>query len=231
MDQPLLLAVALLPPLASAVWFYRRDRYREPLGAVVGAFLSGLLVVALALYLARHVLALHVHFHEPWFQAGYLAFALAAVPEELAKFVFLRVAIRSRHCDEPMDGMVYGAMVSLGFAAVENVLYVQQGGIVTGAMRAVTAVPMHASCGALMGLALVRAKLRRGGVGAGLLPALAVPILLHGFYDWPLLAIHRFGGVGAGEFALASGLALVVLAVGIVRVRRHSSALRRSQGG
>lgn len=227
--DPTLVAVAIGPPIASAVWFYRRDREREPLGAVVRAFCAGLLVVATVLFAVGRFAQMDVDLGHPWLHGAYSAFLLAAIPEELAKYLFLRRHIRSHHCDEPMDGLVYGALVSLGFAAVENVFYVLQCGVWNGVFRAFTAVPMHASCGALMGLALARGKLQGAGPGRGLLPALAVPIVIHGLYDWPLLALEHGPSAQPGEALSAVAMSLVVLVWSVLRVRRHSAALRAMQ--
>lgn len=229
MELPALLAVSIGPPIASAAWFYLRDREREPLGAVVWAFLAGAIVVAVAVFAAVPLARLGVPFAHPWAHGAYVAFALAAIPEELAKYLFLRRHIGSHHCDEPMDGMVYGALVSLGFAAAENVLYVLQGGLSVGFWRAFTAVPLHASCGALMGLALASRKLLGPGPGRGLLPALVVPILIHGLYDWPLMALSRRGEPEYAESLLATMANLTVLVLAIVWVRMHSTRLRGHQ--
>jgi hypothetical protein len=107
---------------------------------------------------------------------------------------------------------------------------VLQNGVVNGVFRAFTAVPMHASCGALMGLALARGKLQGPGPGRGVLPALAVPIVIHGLYDWPLLSLGQCGDSGGGEALGAVGLSMVVLIWAVRRVRRHSGALRAMQG-
>lgn len=227
--DPALVAIAVGPPIASAVWFYRRDRDREPLGAVVRAFLAGVLVVVAVLVAVGPLAQARVEFGHPWLDGAYSAFALAAIPEELAKYLFLRRHIRSHHCDEPMDGLLYGALVSLGFAAAENVLYVIQCGFLNGVFRAFTAVPMHASCGALMGLALARAKLHGAGPGRGLLPALVVPIAVHGLYDWPLLSAHDHATVGHEDAFAAFAISLAVLVWSVLRVRRHSAALRAMQ--
>lgn len=229
MELPALLAVSIGPPVASAAWFYLRDREREPLGAVVWAFLAGVVVVVVAVMAALPLARLGVPFAHPWAHGAYVAFALAAIPEELAKYLFLRRHIRSHHCDEPMDGMVYGALVSLGFAAAENVLYVLKGGLSVGLVRAFTAVPLHASCGALMGLALAGRKLLGPGPGRGLLPALVVPILIHGLYDWPLMALSRRGEPDHAEALVGTLGNFAVLVVAIVAVRRHSARLRNHQ--
>jgi RsiW-degrading membrane proteinase PrsW (M82 family) len=169
---------------------------------------------------------------DPWALGAYAAFMFAAIPEELCKFWFLRRHIRGPHCDEPMDGVVYGAIVSLGFAALENLLYVSQAGFQTGLLRAFTAVPMHASVGALMGLALSLEKIRGPGPGRGLMPALGVPILVHGLYDWPLMALSMTDATAqsAGTPTFGLGLAFGTLAWVVWRVRAEVRALERSQG-
>ena len=59
--------------------------------------------------------------------------------------------ISTKEFDELMDGIVYGAVASLGFATLENIMYCIDGGLSVVAIRALTAVPAHASFGAIMG--------------------------------------------------------------------------------
>ena len=77
---------------------------------------------------------------------------VAAIPEEFVKLAIL-VGYNMRHhaFDEPMDGIVYGVVASLGFATLENMLFVFEGGISVAVSRAFTAVPLHAFVGAIMG--------------------------------------------------------------------------------
>jgi len=227
------LLIALLPPIASAVWFYRSDRNREPVGAVVKAFLAGVVVPIPVLLLVGMVRAYDPGLESPWALGAYTAFIFAAIPEELCKFWFLRRHIRGPHCNEPMDGVVYGALVSLGFAALENVLYVSQSGAQTGLLRAFTAVPMHASVGALMGLALALEKTQGPGPGRGLMPALVIPIGIHGVYDWPLMAISMSDAAQRSSLELFFGLALAfgTLALAVAKVRSKVRALEAAQRG
>jgi RsiW-degrading membrane proteinase PrsW (M82 family) len=87
-----------------------------------------------------------------------MAFLSAAVPEEFFKWLIVVLyCARHKEFDEPMDGLVYGAVASLGFATFENVVYVwvsevsTQAGLQVALARGLTAVPMHASLGAIMG--------------------------------------------------------------------------------
>jgi RsiW-degrading membrane proteinase PrsW (M82 family) len=85
-------------------------------------------------------------------RAAVIGFFGAAIPEKLFKFAVLFFYCRRlTDFDEPMDGIVYGVTASLGFATLENVLYVLNGGIGHAIMRAFTAVSGHALFGAVMG--------------------------------------------------------------------------------
>ncbi len=98
---------------------------------------------------------------------------------------------RNPYFDEKMDGIVYAVCVSLGFAAVENVMYLfgnAEDFLRVGAMRALFAVPGHFCDGVLMGyyysltVFVARARSRHGVL------ILVAPILAHGLYDSCLMA-------------------------------------------
>ena len=74
-------------------------------------------------------------------------------------------------------------------------------------VRAVTAVPFHVALGAIMGFSL-----QRFGIGRGWLPALALPILLHGLYDWPAMAI-QWDGITLNETSAAYGAVFLLTLV------------------
>ena len=92
------------------------------------------------------------------------AFVLSGFVEELAKWVVLIAAVYHwDEFDEPLDGVVYGVAVALGFATLENLLFVARLGLGVAWMRALFAVPAHALFGATMGYYAGRAKFDRGG--------------------------------------------------------------------
>ena len=87
------------------------------------------------------------------------------------------------------DAIVYGVVTALGFAAVENVLYVYEGGLGVAVMRALLSVPGHAIDGVFMGIfygAAKRCQIRydKAGCGRNLRLALIIPTIMHGFYDF-----------------------------------------------
>jgi RsiW-degrading membrane proteinase PrsW (M82 family) len=122
------------------------------------------------------------------------AFILSALTEELCKWVLLVAAVyRWREFNEPLDGLLYGVALALGFATLENFYFLNRLGLAIAWQRAVLAVPAHALFGGAMGYYVGRAKfgpkfLRtrnpRRLFDAGL--SLVVPSLFHGAYDYAL---------------------------------------------
>jgi RsiW-degrading membrane proteinase PrsW (M82 family) len=123
--------------------------------------------------------------------AAWGGFVVAAFTEELFKLLALYLLIwRNRHFNEKFDGIVYATFISLGFAGVENILYVTDGGMTVGITRAFTAVPAHALFGIVMGYQFGLAKFYPKERSWRLLLALVIPIMLHGIYDFILMSGH-----------------------------------------
>lgn len=236
------LAVSAIAPSLLLMWFFhRRDIFPEPPKILWATFALGVFTIPFVLLIAGPLLALGgvEQSTNPFYRAAGKAFLGAAIPEELLKFtvVYFFSARRSAF-DEPMDGVVYGAAASLGFATLENILYVATGDLSTAILRAFTAVPGHAFCGALMGYFIGQSKFKAGGKGRNLFAALFWPILLHGVYDFGLMLGEAFKKVGItptpdqkaiiGYGIAASLLALIVEVVWVLKVQ---SRLRKAQRG
>ena len=160
----LTLLAALLPAALLMAYFIKKDRFPEPTHLLVKTFLFGLLITVPIVVLEFALSGVIIPLSASWWAPFLNAFLVAGFSEELFKFLVLHLyCARKRDFDEPMDAVVYSVVVSLGFACLENVLYVMQGGMLAAALRAVTAVPVHASLGALMGY--YYAKQRFGPLG------------------------------------------------------------------
>ena len=143
---------AVVPALLLMWYFWARDAYPEPPRVVWATFGLGVFSIVPVVLVEIPVAAAFEDPSDPWAAGLATAFLSAAIPEDLAKFCILYFyCLRHAEFDEPMDGLVYGAAASMGFAVLENLLYVSEGGIGVAAMRAVTAVPTHAMHGAIMG--------------------------------------------------------------------------------
>ncbi|HZI09088.1 MAG TPA: PrsW family glutamic-type intramembrane protease [Myxococcus sp.] len=197
---------AVVPSLLLFWYIYARDKRPEPHGLLLRTFLLGavicLPVVPSAMYLES--LGADLAATGVWGSALVRAFLGAAIPEEVFKFLVLYGYVwRKPAFDEPLDGVVYGATASLGFATLENILYVGQNGFEVAVLRALTAVPGHAFTGVIMGAFVGRAKLAPEGQRFGLLAAgLGWATLLHGAYDTFLMTGTAFAVLAFGVLAI-----------------------------
>ena len=155
------LAVAVVPSIVLIVYILIRDKYeREPIRKILLAFFVGMLSVPLDLLIIS-ILGLDelpYLFDSEVFQQIVTAFFSAAIPEEISKFIILFLLVWwSKDFNERMDGIVYAVCVSMGFATVENILYVINDPS-CGWGRALFAVPSHFLDAVLMGFFLSLAK-------------------------------------------------------------------------
>jgi RsiW-degrading membrane proteinase PrsW (M82 family) len=223
-------AVGAAPSLFLLVFFYLKDRYEpEPRGHVALAFAKGALAI-LPSWLAAKGLELSVG--KLWLALGgvwarlFEAAVMAGAVEEGSKWViFLSLVYWWEEFDEPLDGVVYGVALALGFATVENILCVVRDGLGVGFLRAIFAVPAHALFGAAMGFYMGRAKLGRGRYGSTvtrgqramyLALAFLVPFGFHSAYDFALVELR-----GWWIYAVVSALSIALW--GFVLRRVHTA--------
>ncbi|MZP65346.1 MAG: PrsW family intramembrane metalloprotease [Bacteroidales bacterium] len=125
--------------------------------------------------------------------AAWIAFIVAGLTEEGMKYLaFLLFFWKSSNFNERFDGIVYAVYISLGFAGIENILYVFSGGYSVGIVRALTAVPAHALFGVVMGYYFGLAKFYPKFRGVYLILAFFLPFVFHGLYDFLLMANSPF---------------------------------------
>lgn len=228
-NHTLEIACCVVPVLLSLAWlaFVRRfDRaHPEPMWLVMTTFLLGALSVVPAALLETALASL-----SPWLDPGLVtfggqsfAFPLAFVvftvviglSEEGSKFLGAQLAARRPELDEPIDGIVYGIVASLGFAAAENIRYFAVGRLNAPLViaRCFMSVPAHMFFGALWGYAigakLVQPRTRRW---AWLVAAAA----MHGLFD----ALLSTDGAGLLAVVLNVGLASVFVVL-VRRALRH----------
>lgn len=185
----MLVALALAPVLAILFFIYLNDKYdREPMKHLVISFLLGCLSVVPALALEYSFGSIFPENPMNVMVTAIWAFGIVAGSEEISKLIMLRVyAFRQKEFNEPFDGIVYGVVVSLGFAAVENLFYVMEGGVGVGLLRMFTAVPAHASFGVIMGYYFGLAWQHPEAAWKYKLRGLLSAIALHGAYDFFLM--------------------------------------------
>ncbi|QDY46718.1 intramembrane metalloprotease PrsW [Planococcus glaciei] len=158
----ILLTVAIAPSLALFSYFYLRDQFAaEPSKLLFQSFIYGA-VLTFPIMFIQYVFEFEGVFEQVFNQKV----LFPSVLEEFFKWLVLIIAVY-RHVDfeDPYDGILYGASVSLGFATVENVLYLMEFGLETAFIRAFLPVSSHALFGVVMGYYLGRAKFTKGTNG------------------------------------------------------------------
>jgi RsiW-degrading membrane proteinase PrsW (M82 family) len=208
--------LAVAPTIFLVRYFYRLDKGKpEPKGLVLKVFLFGLLSALVAI-----PLELMVSSFQGLFDPGSLAvilfrsFIVAGLVEEWIKLTVVRLtAYRAGAFDEVMDGIVYTVVAGLGFACLENILYVVGRPLSIALIRAFTAVPLHALASGLMGYSVGKARFaaNQAEEGAWMRRGLFTAVLVHGLYDFLLFMVPIWGhlpGLGLIPLILVGFLAL-----------------------
>lgn len=192
--------LALLPIVVFLVVIYKKDRLKpEPVGQLFKAFLYGVLSVPLSFVISLPLHALGAFTQNPQSvsEAIAISFFGAAIPEETAKLFLLWFFLRNnKYFDEKVDGIVYAACITLGFAAFENIMYLYgyiNNFVMVAAVRAMFAIPGHFSFGILMGyyysLVVFYPHSKRHTTNMVML--WCGPVLLHGLYDTLLFSMSK----------------------------------------
>ena len=228
METFIILLTALLPIAILVYYINHKDRKSpEPTGHLVKAFLWGILSVPLSLCISIPLGIIGLYPVEATSILGSIstAFFGAAIPEESAKFFMLWLLLRkNRYFDEKMDGIVYAVCVSLGFAALENIMYLfsnAESYLSVGIVRAIFAIPGHFCFGILMGYYYSLATFYPKTPKKNKVLILIAPILAHGLYDSILFIINVTPTI--------SGILLIVFLVfchkmwkyGSCRIKEH----------
>ena len=178
----ILLLLAILPPLLIAYYVYQKDKYdKEPKRLIIKSFLFGCLAILPAIFL-------ETIYDQSLFPNLflYVFFGIALIEEGVKYFFLKNYMYKKEEFNEPMDGIVYGVMISLGFATVENIAYVfgnEGQELRIAIMRMFTAIPLHAVCGVILGYFVGLAKFsddKRPLLFKGLFLA----VLIHALYNY-----------------------------------------------
>jgi len=218
-----LLLSAILPVAIFLFFIYRKDTEKEPPKLLVKCFLWGCFIT-LPIILIGLLFDCFNIFNSAFLDSFYNAFVVAAFVEEGGKFLCLYWLIwKHKEFDQHFDAIVYAVFVSLGFALVENILYVFQHGFGIAISRAILSVPGHGLFGVMMGYFFALAKFSETAKKQKLLwLSFLVPFLFHGLYDFILFYIEK----SSDNIAVLLFVAFIVVMVflwryGIRYIRKH----------
>ena len=181
---------AIIPSVLIIIFFFFRDRFREPPKVVIITFILGFIFIfpLSSLNLLFDEFGSRLQVSELGYDI-YLHLFRAGFHEELYKYLIL-IFYCSRHTkfNEPMDAIVYGLAVSLGFSARENIDYLlnyEYYQVSYEYMAGIRIIPtiMHATSSMIMALFLSKAIFTNQSVQQRLILALLIPALFHGIYN------------------------------------------------
>ena len=201
--QITLILISALTPVAVLLWYiYRKDKVQpEPTKWLLKAFGFGVLSTFLSFVFSVPAclllgMEMDANTYSSIREAFTDAFVLAAIPEELAKLIMLWLLLRKNpHFDERFDGIVYAVCIGMGFAGIENVMYLIGGiengtWIGTGIVRALFSIPGHFFFAVLMGYyySIYHFGIDRSPKAKAMI--LVAPILAHGLFDGILFCMN-----------------------------------------
>ena len=193
--MPLLL-ITVLPSILIVLYFVKSDKFKEPKSGILKVFFLGVLI-SIPAYILNTYLGEFFYNNTKVSESIISSFLTAAPVEEGLKLSILYYFVyKMKDFNEPMDGIVYGVSVSLGFATLENFYYVyllndyfvDTTPMSIAILRSFSAVPAHAVFGVFMGYFFMKYSFIKKG--DSLLFAFLVPFILHGCYN--LFAYSNF---------------------------------------
>jgi RsiW-degrading membrane proteinase PrsW (M82 family) len=219
------IGIAAVAPALLVLWLViATDERPVPPKLVWAAFLFGALSISLLRFARGPFVALLTVSDNPWASLALRSVFGVAAPEELVKIlVILLISSRKRPHVDPMDTVVYGAAVGLGFAAYENIVYLTAYPEMwrsLALLRSVLTVPFHGALGIIAGayIAIARSGTALGAHRYGkdwarirtwVLVMLA-PIALHASFDFPLLALKQGTDFSDGTRLLLEATGMVI---------------------
>ena len=181
-----------------AVIYNMSEVKKQPLWLLAILFLGGILSWVMVRYISRFlgndIYKSQIKINEALGNKGFflVSFGIIAIIEEMSKYIVITImCFKNKYFKNPYDAIMYAVCISLGFAFVENIMYINNYGMGVAISRAIFSIPAHASFGIIMGYYLGVSKLCRdkGEANASALTrysAFFIPLIFHGFYDFLL---------------------------------------------
>ena len=181
------LLITIVPSILILLYFFLSDKFKEPKGSIALVFFLGICICLPAGYINSFM---ENNFKDLFSERLLFSFLGPAWCEELLKFIILYfIVLRRNEFNEPMDGIVYGVAVSLGFATLENYEYVfiyaekwEIEPYTIAILRSYTAVPMHGLNGCIMGFYFGMYAFTANK--KYLFLCLLIPFVIHGLYNY-----------------------------------------------
>lgn len=193
-----LLILAIAPTIACIMWIYLKDKYeKEPLRVLAKFFFLGVLVSFIGIIVEGFLIKINIWSGYSYYI--YISFVIAGLVEEgLKAMVLIPFSLREKNFNEKLDGIIYSIFLSLGFATVENIIYIifekSSSVLQVGITRGIVSVPAHIMFAITMGYYISKYKFSCEKIKKReyLIMSVLVPILLHGSFDFILMIRHKW---------------------------------------
>lgn len=193
-----LLILAIAPSVAFIMWIYLKDKYeREPMKVLAKFFFLGVLISSIGIIIES--LLIKVNIWTGYSYLIYISFIVAALTEEgLKASVLIPFLLKEKNFNEKLDGIIYSIFLSLGFATVENIIYViyenSSQVFEVGLTRGIISIPAHIMFAITMGYYISKYKFSTEKLKKReyLIMSVLLPIILHGIFDFILMIRYRW---------------------------------------
>lgn len=194
----LIIILAITPVMCFLSWIYKRDKYdKEPLIKLFKYFVLGIIVSLISIFSERFLIKFDIY--QDIISDLYISFIVAAFTEEVLKAIILIPTLaKEKDFNEKLDGIVYSVSLSLGFATVENIIYLMkenlESSIELGLTRGLISIPAHIMFAITMGYYISKFKFEKNKDKKikYLIKSIMIPILLHGIFDFILMIGNRW---------------------------------------
>lgn len=195
-----LLLLAILPIVILGLYIYNKDIEKEPKILLFKLFGFGVLSSVFVFFFSYVLSEVLIYFKIDMNTVNYFnyfiySFLFVSLIEEGCKWLSTRfIGYNSKYFDESFDIIVYASFVALGFAFLENIMYVFNYGISAAILRALISVPGHLSFGIMMGYFMLLSKINKNKNKKRkyMIYSFLFPFLLHGLYDYLLLLKNTY---------------------------------------
>ena len=219
----ILFIMAFLPPIFYTIWIRNTEKYnREKWKPIFFSFLWGATIAIIASLILELGLGIPIALTNSNYTTYMFIMAVIIAPfvEEITKPIALRFKIVKKELDEPEDGLIYGAVAGLGFAATENLFYGWDAIVTEGlfffiiliSVRSVVGCLLHASATAWTGYGYGKVIMKNSRL-IRVLPYFLLAILIHGFYNF----IPVYGLITGYGSALFFAMIFIIISIYIVR--------------
>lgn len=193
-----LILLAIAPIIVAILWIYLKDKYeKEPKKLLAKFFILGAILSILGIVIEEYLIKINIF--TGYSYIFYMSFIVAALTEEgLKAMILIPNLLKEKSFNEKLDGIIYSIFLSLGFATVENIIYVLFEDIKiafeVGIIRGIISIPAHVVFGLTMGYYISKYKFSSETTQKRkyLSLALLYPILLHGVFDFILMIQYRW---------------------------------------